>query len=473
MADFKKPMGFNFAPSAGASASVGSSVGASGSQEVLTMSKATAAGAIARLTLAESMVAPSPLERATAGLQSNPVVSERRIGDILIENQSVTPQQLQQALSEARATGKPVGSVLMTLGYVTEQELGRALAEKHGMEYVDLSNFVVDVSLLKLLPENFATSNLVVPLSFDPKKRLFSVVVARPEQVKALEQVVVLTGYHFIGKIGTYSGIVNCLNRLAKDNRASSAELLAQLDEELTKKDSIYASDDADTLLQAELASESTPLVQLVNSLLIRAIDANASDIHIEPQQQRLLVRFRINGILHEKESFPKKLSAPLVSRIKVASGMDIAERRRPQDGRMKIKVGVQEVDMRVSSMAVMHGEKIVIRIQKPNATSGGLVKLGLPEFALPSIQKMIHAPHGIVLVTGPTGSGKTTTLYSCLREINTSERNISTIEDPVEYPLAGINQTQVSQKAGLTFASCLRSLLRQDPDVILVGEIR
>ncbi|MEB3207082.1 MAG: GspE/PulE family protein, partial [Vampirovibrionales bacterium] len=209
------------------------------------------------------------------------------------------------------------------------------------------------------------------------------------------------------------------------------------------------------------------------NSLLIRAIDANASDVHIEPQQQRLLVRFRINGILHEKESFPKKLSAPLVSRIKVASGMDIAERRRPQDGRMKIKVGVQEVDMRVSSMTVMHGEKVVIRIQKPNAISGGLVKLGLPEFALPSIQKMIHAPNGIVLVTGPTGSGKTTTLYSCLREINTSERNISTIEDPVEYPLAGINQTQVSPKAGLTFASCLRSLLRQDPDVILVGEIR
>jgi type IV pilus assembly protein PilB len=193
----------------------------------------------------------------------------------------------------------------------------------------------------------------------------------------------------------------------------------------------------------------------------------------LEPQKERLLVRFRIHGILQEVRSIPKRMAAAVVSRIKVSSGMDIAERRRPQDGRMRFKVGSHEVDMRINSLAVQFGEKIVIRLLRSNATSGGIDKLGLPPEDVRRINKMIRAPHGIILVTGPTGSGKTTTLYSCLRDINSPDRNITTIEDPVEYPLSGVNQTQVSHKSGLTFAVCLRAILRQDPDVVMVGEIR
>jgi type IV pilus assembly protein PilB len=395
----------------------------------------------------------------------------RRIGDVLLEEGYVTQQQLDQALSEGKATGAPLGAILIKLGYIDEVHLGKALAKLHGLKYIETSTLELNPEVMKLVPPDFIKRHMVVPLDVDRENKRLEVIMARPDNLQVLDEIALLTGYRPIPRVSTHKELVSLLDKYYS-SRASSDDAMARLEEDLSKSDNIFG-DGISSELEAEMAADDAPVVQLVNSLLIEAIETEASDVHIEPQKERLLVRFRIHGILREVKSIPRKMAGAVVSRIKVASGMDIAERRRPQDGRMKLKVGSQEIDMRVNSLAVQFGEKICIRLLRPNATTGGLEKLGLPPDEVNRINRMIRAPHGIILVTGPTGSGKTTTLYSCLREINSPERNITTIEDPVEYPLAGVNQTQVSHKAGLTFALCLRAILRQDPDVVMVGEIR
>lgn len=403
------------------------------------------------------------------GMAKKPVV--KRIGDILIEEGYINPQQLERALTEGRATGMPLGAILIKLGYIDEEKMGMALAKLHGLKYIHIRELELQPEVMQLIPRDFILRHMVVPLSLDKEHKRLEVIMARPDNLHVLDEIALLTGYRPIPRVSTHKELASLLNKYYA-SRASADDAMAKLEEDFSKSDSIYG-DGVTSELEAEMAADDAPVVQLVNSLLIEAIETDASDVHIEPQKERLLVRFRVHGILKEVKSIPKKMAAAVVSRIKVASGMDIAERRRPQDGRMKLKVGSQEIDMRVNSLAVQFGEKIVIRILKPTATAGGLEKLGLTADEGKRITKMIKAPNGIILVTGPTGSGKTTTLYSCLREINTPERNITTIEDPIEYPLAGINQTQVSHKAGLSFALCLRAILRQDPDVIMVGEIR
>jgi type IV pilus assembly protein PilB len=395
----------------------------------------------------------------------------RRIGDVLLEEGFVTQPQLEQALSEGRATGAPLGAILIKLGYIDEVHLGKALAKLHGLKYIETSTLELNPEVMKLVPPDFIKRYMVVPLNVDRENKRLEVIMARPDNLQVLDEIALLTGYRPIPRVSTHKELVTLLDKYYS-SRASSEDAMARLEEDLSKSDNIFG-DGVSSDLEAEMAADDAPVVQLVNSLLIEAIETDASDVHIEPQKERLLVRFRIHGILREVKSIPRKMAAAVVSRIKVSSGMDIAERRRPQDGRMKLKVGSQEIDMRVNSLAVQFGEKICIRLLRPNATTGGLEKLGLPPDEINRINRMIRAPHGIILVTGPTGSGKTTTLYSCLREINSPERNITTIEDPVEYPLTGVNQTQVSHKSGLTFALCLRAILRQDPDVVMVGEIR
>lgn len=397
--------------------------------------------------------------------------SPKRIGDVLIEEGYITQGQLEQALSEGRATGAPLGAILIKLGYVDETKLGKALATLHGLQYIDTSAVELEPEVVAILPTDFIRRHMVVPLAINKELKRLEVIMARPDNLRVLDEIALLTGYRPIPRVSTHKELESLLDRYFAQ-RASSDEAIRKIEEDFSKDDNIF-SEGITSELEAEMAADDAPVVQLVNSILIEAIETDASDVHIEPQKERLLVRFRIHGILKEVKSIPKKMAAAVTSRIKVASGMDIAERRRPQDGRMKLKAGSQEVDMRVNSLAVQFGEKIVIRLLKPNATTGGLEKLGLPEDEAKRIFKMIKSPNGIILVTGPTGSGKTTTLYSCLREINSPERNITTIEDPVEYPLSGINQTQVSHKSGLTFALCLRAILRQDPDVVMVGEIR
>jgi type IV pilus assembly protein PilB len=427
--------------------------------------------AAAQPTPVATATAPtSSMDTAMAVAAPKVVKPRKRIGDMLIEMSVITPEQLNRALSESQATKTPVGSVLVKLGFVTHGDLGKALASMHGLQYVEGKDIELDPAAMRLLPEDFIKRHLVLPYRLHADTRRLEVIMARPDDVRVLDEISLVTGLRILPRVSTHIEIMTLLGAM-DHKQTSSDDALAKLETEVDST-SMYAENN-NAELEAEMTSTDAPIVQLVNALLMEAVTSNASDIHIEPQKERLLVRFRIDGILKEVKSIPKKMAAPVVSRIKVASGMDIAERRRPQDGRMKLQAGMQQVDMRVNCLAVQFGEKVVIRLLKPNATTGGLEKLGLPTDDIKKLNKMIRAPHGIILVTGPTGSGKTTTLYSCLREINTPELNISTIEDPIEYPLAGINQTQVAHKAGLTFSACLRALLRQDPDVIMVGEIR
>jgi type IV pilus assembly protein PilB len=431
-----------------------------------------------------SQTAGLPLQRASTPAQSSgpqasgspgmPTIKKpapKRIGDVLIEEGYVTQQQLDQALSDGKATGAPLGVMLIKLGYIDEVLLGKALATLHGLKYIDTSSIELLPEVMRLIPADFIKRHMVVPFCMDVEHKRLEVIMARPDNLQVLDEIALLTGFRPIPRVSTHKELIALLDKFYS-TRASADEAMAKLEEDLSKHGSFY-DQGLTSELEAEMAADDAPVVQLVNSILIEAIEGDASDVHLEPQKERLLVRFRVHGILREVKSIPRRMAAAVVSRIKVSSGMDIAERRRPQDGRMRLQVGSQEVDMRVNSLAVQFGEKIVIRLLRPNATSGGLEKLGLTQQEVKRINKMIRAPHGIILVTGPTGSGKTTTLYSCLREINSPERNITTIEDPVEYPLTGVNQTQVSHKSGLTFALCLRAILRQDPDVVMVGEIR
>ncbi|MGE0200902.1 MAG: GspE/PulE family protein [Candidatus Melainabacteria bacterium] len=427
---------------------------------------------------ASAAPAPAPPQGGKPGAPANPgkpgkaAPGKRRIGDILVDSGCVTAKQLEQALTESKSTGAPLGAVLIKLGYVTEADLGSALASLHGLKYIEVGTLELQPEVMALIPEDFIKRYMVIPIAVDKAMRRMEVVMAHPDNLQVLDEIALLTGYRPIPRVSTHRELTQLLDRYYA-KRANSQEAIARFEEENSNiENSIYA-EGLTSELEAEMAADDAPVVQLVNSVLMDAIEKDASDVHIEPQKERLQVRFRIHGILREMHSIPKKMAGAVVSRIKVASGMDIAERRRPQDGRMRLAYGATEIDMRVNALSTQYGEKIVIRLLKPTATSGGLEKLGLPKSEIAQLSKMIRSPHGIILVTGPTGSGKTTTLYSCLREINTPELNITTIEDPVEYPLSGVNQTQVSHKAGLNFATCLRAILRQDPDVILVGEIR
>lgn len=401
----------------------------------------------------------------------SPTPRPKRIGDLLIEAGILNQSQLDAALTESRATGDPLGVVLVRQGFVSESQLGQMLAVQHNTAYFNVHEHKFDKEVLEVLPEEFISRNKVIPLSVDRKRNKLTVVMSRPDDVRVLDEISLLTGLRPVPMVSTHKELDDILQQFFTVKQ-TAAEAMADLSADLEKDDSYQLETIADQM-QEELAADDKPVVKLVNSLLIEAIESGSSDVHMEPQKERLLIRYRIDGILREAMSIPRKMSSAVVSRIKIVSGMDIAERRRPQDGRMKITIGRTDFDMRVNTMPVMYGEKVCIRILRPTATSGGFEKLGFGSDEVSKINKMIHAPHGVCLVTGPTGSGKTTTLYSCLREINTPEKNIVTVEDPCEYPLAGINQTQVATKAGLTFASCLRAILRQDPDVIMVGEIR
>lgn len=409
----------------------------------------------------------NPMPQQSGAIGQKP----KRIGDLLIEAGIITQEKLEAALTESRATGDPIGVVLVRQGAVSEKQLGQLLAVQHNTAYFNVHEHKFEKDVMEILPEDFVRRNKVIPLSIDKKRNRLTVVMSRPDDVRVLDEIGLLTGLRPVPLVSTHKELDDILQQFFT-TKQSAAEAMATLSADIEKDDN-YDGDTLADQIESELQADDKPVVKLVNSLLIEAIEVGASDVHMEPQKERLLIRYRTDGILREAMSIPKKMSAAVVSRIKVVSGMDIAEKRRPQDGRMKIAIGRTEFDMRVNTMAIMHGEKVCIRILRPTATAGGFERLGFGDDEIKKMAKMIRAPHGVVLVTGPTGSGKTTTLYSCLREINSPERNIVTIEDPVEYPLAGINQTQVSTKAGLTFAMCLRAILRQDPDIIMVGEIR
>jgi type IV pilus assembly protein PilB len=389
--------------------------------------------------------------------------SEKRIGHLLVDNGTITREQLKQALDAheaARNNGekKLLGQILIELGFASEEKITRAIAAQAGVEFIHLEKLKIDGAAVTLIEPESARRYKALPIGFENDRLV--VAMFDPNDILAIDDIRLITGYEVKPVCTSGSEL-----RAAIDQYARSTSSIDTSEEE-----DLQETEDVDT---AQAVSIGKPAVQLANLIFNQAARDGASDIHIEPQDKRLRVRFRIDGVLHEVLNPPFRLYPPLVSRIKVIANMDIANRRIPQDGRITLKLDNRLIDLRVASLPTAYGEKMTLRLLDRSSQMITLPELGFPESQLKLFRKMIQKPHGCVLVTGPTGSGKTTTLYAGLAELNSVEKHIITVEDPIEYRLAGINQVQINQRAGLTFATGLRSILRNDPDIIMIGEIR
>ncbi len=401
---------------------------------------------------------------------------KEELGELLVKKEYITRKQLEKALKKAEEENKELDKAIVELGYITEKEIYQILAEDLGFEFVDLSEIELKPDLAQFLPDNIAKRYNAVPIKFNGEKLVVAMV--DPLDTNAVDDIMLMTGLDVETVMATESDIRRAINRIygsaeiaeADDISASIAEInigelsnleIGELDEEEISVDKLK-----------EMVDEA-PIVKLVNQIIFHAISDKASDIHIEPWPKEVVVRYRMDGILHEIMRIPKHLLAPMVSRIKIMSALDIAERRKPQDGKIHLKYEGRDFDLRVSTIPTVNGEKVVMRILDKSSVMLGLDRLGFMPDIREKLEWLIAKPYGMILVTGPTGSGKSTTLYACLNKLNQGTVNISTVEDPVEYQIQGINQVQVNPKAGVTFASALRAFLRQDPDIIMVGEIR
>src|SRR5918996_677292 len=384
-----------------------------------------------------------------------------RLGEILLREGLVTREQLAQALAEQKNTKHRLGYVLVKLGLVQELEITKVLARQYRMPAVDLTRFEVDPKIIKLIPAEMASKHVLLPLKREG--RTLTVAMADPTDLGLLEDLKFITRFDLFPVI---AGEYTLRNLIEKYYEASDQQLQSILKdmEESGEDVEVVEEEEDETVTQAQI--DDAPVVKLINGLLTDAVRRGASDIHIEPFEHEIRVRYRIDGALLEIMRPPLKMKAALTSRVKILSQLNIAERRIPQDGRLKLKLGNRVIDFRVSTLPVLFGEKIVLRILD-------LTKFGFEVKAEKDLMRAILNPYGMVLVTGPTGSGKTTTLYSALSRINTPEVNIMTAEDPVEYNLMGINQVLVRNEIGLTFAAALKAFLRQDPNIIMIGEIR
>jgi type IV pilus assembly protein PilB len=391
-----------------------------------------------------------------------------RLGEVLLRDGLLTREQLTAAMAEQKTGKHRLGYVLAKLGMVPELEITKVLARQYRMPAVDLSRFDVDPRILKLVPSDMATKGVVLPLKREG--RTLTVAMADPTDLGLLEDLKFITRFDLFPVLaGEFT-----LRTLIEKHYANDQEELQSIlkDMEATGEDvEVVAEQEEETVTQAQI--EDAPVVKLINGLLIDAVKRGASDIHIEPFEHEIRVRYRVDGALLEIMRPPLKMKAALTSRIKILSQLNIAERRVPQDGRLKLKMGNRVIDFRVSTLPVLYGEKIVLRILDKGNLTLDLSKFGFEPKAEQELMKAILNPYGMVLVTGPTGSGKTTTLYSALSRVNTPEVNIMTAEDPVEYNLMGINQVLVRTEIGLTFAAALKAFLRQDPNIIMIGEIR
>jgi type IV pilus assembly protein PilB len=391
-----------------------------------------------------------------------------RIGELLVKENLLTSEQLRKAREEARGKGGRLGAQITKLGFLQEAELSDFVARQYGVPAVNLDEFEIDPSVIKLIPEDVAQKHTVVPVNRAGSTLVLA--TADPSNIFAIDDIKFLTGYNVEVVVASEEAIKRAIERAYDQGEDLSAVMEGFDDSDF---EVIQDSDDLDV---SELAreSEDAPVVKLCNLILTDAVKRNASDIHIEPYEKSFRVRYRIDGVLYEVMKPPMKLKNAITSRLKIMSELDIAERRLPQDGRIKLKMGRgKEMDFRVSCLPTLWGEKIVLRLLDKSNLQLDMTKLGFEIRQLEIFQDCIHRPYGMVLVTGPTGSGKTTSLYSALAELNKTSENISTAEDPVEFNLAGINQVQMHEEIGLNFAAALRSFLRQDPDIIMVGEIR
>ena len=392
-----------------------------------------------------------------------------KLGEILLREGLITPDQLKKALLEQKNTGMRLGYTLVKLGFVEETEISKMLARQYRMPAVDLSRFEVDPKIIKLIPPDVAVKHTVLPLKREG--RTLTVAIADPNNVTAIEDIKFITRCDVFPVI---AGEYTLRNAIEKYYQQSDAQLQTLLkDIEAADDDLEVVEEQTDEDVKAQDLADDAPVVKLINGLLTDAVKRGASDIHIEPFEHEMRVRYRVDGVLHEVMKPPLKMRAALTSRIKIMAQLNIAERRVPQDGRIKLKFGAKVIDYRVSTLPVLFGEKIVLRILDKGNLTLDLTKFGFEPKAEQELMRAILNPYGMVLVTGPTGSGKTTTLYSALSRINQIDVNIMTAEDPVEYNLMGINQVLVRTEVGMTFAAALKAFLRQDPNIIMVGEIR
>jgi general secretion pathway protein E len=392
-----------------------------------------------------------------------------RIGEILVRRCGVAAEVIERALTKQREEGGLLGEVLVRMRLIDEDQLALALALQLDMAYLRDLPRSEDIApeLIDRLPINFARQRLVMPLGRDANGRVM-IAVADPHAVEVIDAVGVLLGEPVEPVVASSTKIVDHINKTYSRLRGG-----AELEESVKKEDEEDSEYQSEELVDMLDANDEAPIIRWVNSLMFQAAKDGASDIHIRPGEKDIIVRYRIDGVLREVKRAPRKFHPSIIARVKIMSGLNIAEKRLPQSGRIRRKMAGRDVDMRVECAPTAGGESVTIRLLDRGSVLLGLADIGFAADHLESLRNIIKRPHGILLVTGPTGSGKTTTLYACLSEINSPDINILTVEDPVEYQLEGISQTQVNSKIDLTFASGLRSFLRQDPDVIMVGEIR
>jgi type IV pilus assembly protein PilB len=400
-----------------------------------------------------------------------------RLGEMLVKEALITPDQLREAVAYQKQHGGRLGSVMIKLGLVNDDEITGVLSRQYGVPSINLKYYEVDPSVIRLIPQDTAVRYQVVPLS--RVGSTLTIAMTDPTNVFAMDDIKFMTGFNIEPVVAPESAVNEAISKFYGE--AQSVEELTKVMKDLAGEESadleLAAEEQEMDLAALERAAEEAPIIKLVNLVLTDAVKRGASDIHIEPYEKELRVRFRVDGILQEVMNPPLKLRDAIASRIKIMSKLDISEKRLPQDGRIMIKYrkggGIKELDFRVSTVPTLHGEKIVMRLLDKENLRLDMTKLGFERESLDKYERSILRPYGMVLVTGPTGSGKTNTLYSSVARLNTIETNIMTAEDPVEFQLQGINQVQMKEQIGLNFAAALRAFLRQDPNIILVGEIR
>ena len=397
------------------------------------------------------------------------MASKEEYSDILIRQGIISPDQLTEAQALAEESGTKLPEALSRLGYATGADIMQAMAEQHGLESIDLTGLVIPPSVVELVPESVARENAVLPLSESEGE--LKVIVSDPQDYETFDKLRFILNRRIEIVLAPRDAILEAINRHYGQNVSESADSMLQ---EFTDT----AIDFTETEEDAEIGEEdmdeaSAPIVRLVQLIITEAVQLRASDIHIEPFEDRIRVRYRIDGVMVERDSPPRRLLGAMLSRIKILAKLDIAERRRTQDGRIKVTVGEKELDLRVSVIPTNHGQSVVVGILGKDSIKVGLKQLGFSQSDFQRLNNLIKRPNGIVLVTGPTGSGKTTSLYAALNELNTPDKKIITAEDPVEYYLAGVNQVEIRHSIGLDFARVIRAMLRQAPNIILVGEMR
>lgn len=386
----------------------------------------------------------------------------RQLGEILISEGVLTEQQLMDAIDQQRMRGQTLGRTLIELGMLSEPQLVRALATQVGMEFVELTSFPIDRNAVAMVPETVCRRHTALPIAV--QDGILKVAMSNPANVVAVDDIRAITKLHVVPVVAAHEDVLAAIDRYCRP------------DAELESLQGEMGAEELDSFDMSQVGSnveDDAPIVRFVNLIITQAIQDRASDIHIEPAENELRIRYRIDGVLHEMQRAHKSSQNGVISRIKIMSDIDIAERRKPQDGRLSVTHQGRKIDLRVATLPTVWGEKVVMRILDNSTATLDLEDLGIRPRNLEIYAQSFTKPYGMILVTGPTGSGKSTTLYATLNQISRPEINVITVEDPVEYRIAGINQVQVNVKAGLTFAGALRSILRSDPDVVLLGEIR